>query len=88
MRPTCLIGLAWLKVDNAKTNTLKSCTTTTLNIPISRGDITSSHTHNLAKSQSYRALKLLLSDTKFMPMVNSMLIYDRFQKIKSMHACD
>ena len=41
--------------------------------------INSSHTHNLAKSQSYRGLKFLLSDTKFMTTVNSMLNYHRFQ---------
>ena len=52
---------------------------TTLNIPISEGGTNSSFTHNLAKSQSYGGLKLLLSDTKFMTMVNSMLTYHRFQ---------
>ena len=35
----------------------------TLNIPISEGGANLCHTHNLAKSQSYRGLKLLLSDT-------------------------
>ena len=30
--------------------------------------------HNLPKSQSYQGLKLLLSDTKFMTTVSSMLI--------------
>ena len=73
MRPTCLIGLAWLKVDNAKTNTLESCTTTTLNILISEGGTNSSHMHNLAKSQSSQGLKLLLSDTKFMTSANTFM---------------
>ena len=84
MRPTCLIGLAWLKVGNAKTNTLKSCTTTTLNIPIGEGGSNSSHTRNLAKSQSYQGLKLLLSDTKFMTRESNMLIYHRFQEKQCM----
>ena len=52
----------------------------TLNIPIDEGGTNSSHMHNLAKSQSYRGLELLLSDTKFMKMVNSMLIYHRLQE--------
>ena len=39
---------------------------TTLNIPISEGGTNSSHTHNLVKSQSYRWLKLLLSDSESM----------------------
>ena len=47
---------------------------TTLNIPISEGGTNSSHMHNVAQSQSYWGLKLLLSVTKFMKMVNSMLI--------------
>ena len=36
----------------------------TLSISIKEGGIESSHMHNLAKSQSYRGLKLLLNDTK------------------------
>ena len=52
----------------------------TLNISISKGGTNSSHMHNLAKSQSYQGLKLLLSDTKLMTTVNSMLIYHRFQE--------
>ena len=51
-----------------------------LNLLISEGGTNSSHTHNLAKSQSYRGLKLLLSDTKSMTTVNSRLIYHRFQE--------
>ena len=39
---------------------------TTLNIPISEGDTNSSCMYNLAKFQSYRGLKLLLSDNDFM----------------------
>ena len=46
----------------------------------SEGAINSSHTHNLAKSQSYRVLKLLLSDIRFMTTVNPTLIYHRFQE--------
>ena len=53
---------------------------TTLNIPIIEGGTNSNHTHNLVKSQSYEGLKLLLSDTKFMTMVHSMLTYHRFQE--------
>ena len=53
---------------------------TALNIPISEGGTNSSETHNLAKSQSYRGLKLLLNDTKFMNTINSMLYYHRSQK--------
>jgi hypothetical protein len=82
--PTCLIGLAWLKVDNAKTNTLESCTTTTLNITISEGGTNSSHMHNLVKSQSFRGLKLLLSDTKFMTTKHNMLVYQKFQEKQCM----
>ena len=37
-------------------------------------------THNLAKSQNYQELKLLLSDTELMTTVNSILIYHRFQE--------
>ena len=48
---------------------------------MSEDDTKSSHSHNLAKPQSYRGLKLLLSDSKFMTMVNFMLTYHRFQKI-------
>ena len=47
---------------------------------ISEGDTNSSHTHNLAKSQSCQGMLLLLSDIKFMKTVNSMLIYRRFQE--------
>jgi hypothetical protein len=52
-----------------------------MNIPTSDDGTKSSHSHNLAKSQSYRGLKLLLSDSKFMAMVNSMFTYHRIQKI-------
>jgi hypothetical protein len=52
---------------------------TILHIPISEGGKNSSHTHNLAKSQSHRGMKLLLSDNKFMTMVYSMFIYHKFQ---------
>ncbi len=45
----------------------------TLNIPISEGGNHSSHMHNLAKSQNYQGLKLLLSDTKFMTTINTIL---------------
>jgi hypothetical protein len=38
------------------------------------------HTLNLAKSKSYRGLKLVMSDTKFMTTVNSMVNYQRFQE--------
>ena len=31
-------------------------------MPISEGDTNSSHMHNLAKSQSYQGLELLMSD--------------------------
>jgi hypothetical protein len=51
-----------------------------LNIPISESGTNSSLTRILAKSQSYQGLKLVLSDTKFMIIVNSMLIYDRSQE--------
>jgi hypothetical protein len=37
-------------------------------------------THNLAKSQSYQGLRLLLRDTTFMKTVKSRLIYHRFQE--------
>jgi hypothetical protein len=52
---------------------------TTLNLPNREGGANSSHMHNRAKSQSYRGLKLLLSDTKFMSTVKSMFNYHRFQ---------
>ena len=52
----------------------------TLNLPISEGGTNSSHTHHLAKSQRYQGLKLLLNDTKFMTMINSMHIHHRFQE--------
>ena len=39
-----------------------------------------SSTHNVAKPQSYQGLKLLLSDTKFMITVNSMLIHHGLQE--------
>ena len=52
-----------------------------LNTLISTGGTNSSHTHNdLAKSQSYQGLQLLLRDTNFMKTVNSMLIYYKFQE--------
>ena len=57
----------------------------TLNIPISEGGTNLSHTHNLDKFQSYQGPKLLLSDTKFMAIVNSMLIYHRLQEINVWH---
>ena len=53
---------------------------TALNILVGEGGTNSSHTHNLTKSQNYQRLKLLLSDTKFMTTVNSMLICHRFQE--------
>ena len=46
----------------------------TLSIPTREGGTNSSHTHNPAKPQSYRELKLLLSDTKFTKAVNFVLI--------------
>ena len=49
-----------------------------LNIPISEGGIDSSQMQNVAKSQRLQELKLLLSDTKPMTMVNSRLVYHRF----------
>ena len=52
----------------------------TLNIPISEGGIYSSHMYNLAKSQNYRGLKLLLSDTKFMTTIRSVLIHHKFPR--------
>ena len=58
----------------------KSDVLTRLDILISECGINSSYTHNLAKSQSYQGLKLLPSDIKFMKMVNSMLLYHRFQE--------
>ena len=51
---------------------------TTLNLPISEGGTNSSHMHNLANPESHRGLKLLLSDTIFMVMINSTFIYHRF----------
>ena len=53
---------------------------TTLNISIGEDGTNSRHVHNLAKSQIYQGLKLLLSDTKFMNTVNPMLVYHRFQE--------
>ena len=53
---------------------------TSLNIPISEGGTNSNHTQNLAKSQSYQGLKLLLNGTKIITIVNSMLNYQRFQE--------
>ena len=61
--------------------TLGTLNLSTLNIASSEGGTNSSHMHNLAKSQSYQGLKLLLSDIKFMKKVKSMLIYHRFQEI-------
>ena len=40
-------------------------------MPVNKSDTISNHIHNLARS--YRGLKLLLSDTKFMTTINSML---------------
>ena len=57
------------------------CGPTTLNIPISEGGTNSSHTHHLAKFQRHWGLKLLVSDTKFMDIVNSMLFTIDFKKI-------
>ena len=37
---------------------------------MSKGETDSSHTHYLAKSQSYQGSKLLMSDTEFMNMIN------------------
>jgi hypothetical protein len=51
-----------------------------LNISISEGGTCSSCTHNLVKSQSYRGLKLLLSDTKSTTMVYIMFIYHIIQE--------
>jgi hypothetical protein len=48
--------------------------TTTPNIPISEGGTNSSHTHNVAKSQSYRGLEFLLSVTKIMNTCSYMLV--------------
>ena len=62
---------------------------TTLKVPISEGSTNSSRTHNLAKSQSYRGLKLLPSDTKFVTTANSTLIYYRFEENERVpHACE
>ena len=55
----------------------------TLNTLISEDGTNSGHTHILAICQSYRGLKLLLSDTIFMAMINSMLTYHRFKKVNS-----
>ena len=52
----------------------------TLNMPISEGGTNSNYMHNLAISQSYKGLKLLLSDTKFITTLNSMLIHHIFQE--------
>ena len=49
-------------------------------MPINEGGTNLSHMPNLAKSQSYEELKLLLSDTEFMTIVNSMVIHHRFQE--------
>ena len=75
-------------------NVLNGTRHSTLTIPISESGTNSSHTHNLVKSQSYRGLRLLLSDTKFMTTINSMLIYHTFQENESVlvinaqpHAC-
>ena len=51
----------------------------TLNILISEDGTHSNHMHNLAKSQSYQGLKLLLCDTKIMTTVNSIPFHHRFQ---------
>ena len=53
---------------------------TTLIIPISEGGTNSRHMHNLAKPQSYRGLKLLPSDIKFM---NTCSFTVDFKKISS-----
>ena len=58
--------------------------TIALNVPISEGGPKSSHMHNSTKSQRYWGLKLILRDTKFITMVNFMLIYHRF---KNFSAC-
>ena len=53
----------------------------TLNIPISEGGTSSSRIAcTITPKQSYRGLKLLLSDTEFMTMVYFMFIYHRFQE--------
>ena len=57
----------------------------TLNIPISEGGTNSSHMHTLAKFQRYRGLELLLSDTRFMTMVNSFSFTMDFKKINVCH---
>ena len=52
----------------------------TQNIPISEGGTNSSRMHNLAKSQTYWGLKLLLSDIKCMATIISIVIYHIFQE--------
>jgi hypothetical protein len=59
---------------------MEICLYATLNTPNSEGGTSSSHMHNLAKSQSYLGLKVLLSDPGFMKKINSMLISHRFQE--------
>ena len=54
---------------------------TALNIPSSESGTNSSHRHNLTRSQSYRELKLLLSDAKFKTVVNLCSITIDFKKI-------
>ena len=68
-------------------SSLSSSFVSTQNILISESGTNSSHMYNLAKSQSYRRLKLLLENTKFMNLINSRLIYHRYQR-KLKHACD
>ena len=51
---------------------------TTLNTPISEGGTNWSHTHNVAKSQSYQKFTLLGSDAEFIKTVNSIFIYHYF----------
>jgi hypothetical protein len=53
---------------------------TALIIPISEGGTNLSHTHKLAETQKSSRGEFLLSDTKFMTTVNTMLIYHKFQE--------
>jgi hypothetical protein len=75
----CRIWHAYHSSHHGTPTLMLHCT----NISISESGINSSHTHNLAKPQSYQGLESLLSDIKFMTMVNSMIIYRRFQEINA-----
>jgi len=65
--------------------TRKIGTPTTLNIPISEGCTNSSHMHIVVNSQSYRRLKLLLSNSKFLTMVFLCLFTIDLKKINVCH---